>query len=241
MPAPCLKDIDVVVLAGGLGTRIRDTLGDTPKLLAPIAGTPFLDLLIRRLKSFGARRLVLGLGHLADKVAAHLDADPPDDIEIVTAVEPEPLGTAGALRFVRRHIRTGPVMVMNGDSFFAADLCDFVAAHQTAGLDASILCAPVENTARFGRLDISAEGRVRAFLEKDPEQSGPGIINAGVYLFNAAMLDTIDGMPGPSLELDVFEKLAPGTLNAVTGEGAFIDIGTPNDLARAADVLKPYF
>ena len=119
MAAPCLKDIDVVVLAGGLGTRIRDTLGDTPKLLAPVGGTPFLDLLIRRLKSCQARRLVLGLGHLADRVAAHLDANPPDAIEVVTAVEPEPLGTAGALRFVRTHIRTDPVMVMNGDSFFA--------------------------------------------------------------------------------------------------------------------------
>ena len=73
-PAPCLKDLDVVILAGGLGTRIRDALGDTPKLLAPLGGTPFLDLLIHRLKSFGARRLVLGLGHLVDRVTAHLDA-----------------------------------------------------------------------------------------------------------------------------------------------------------------------
>ena len=104
----------------------------------------------------------------------------------------------------------------------------------------SILCAPVDDTARYGRLDISSEGRIRAFLEKDSGLSGPGVINAGVYLFSAAMLDTIDEMPGPSLERDVFEKLPAGTLNAVTGEGAFIDIGTPDDLARAADVLKPY-
>ena len=97
-----------------------------------------------------------------------------------------------------------------------------------------------EITNRYGRLDISSEGRVRAFLEKDSGASGPGVINAGVYLFSAAMLDTIDEMPGPSLERDVFEKLPAGTLNAVTGEGAFIDIGTPDDLARAADVLKPY-
>ncbi|MBC8339730.1 MAG: nucleotidyltransferase family protein [Rhodospirillales bacterium] len=244
-PAPCLADIDVVILAGGLGTRIRDTLGDTPKLLAPVAGTPFLDLLIRRLQSFGARRLVLGLGHLADRVQAHLAANPPDGIEAITAVEPKPLGTAGALRFVRPHIKTDPVLVMNGDSFFAADLGAFVESHRAGGTDASILCAPVENTQRFGRLDISDDGRVRAFLEKDDSQSqgqpAPGVINAGVYLFDRTMLDRIDEMPGPSLERDVFEQLAPGTLNAVTGDGAFIDIGTPDDLARAADVLKPYF
>ena len=237
-PAPCLKDLDVVILAGGLGTRIRDALGDTPKLLAPLGGTPLLDLLIHRLKSFGARRLVLGLGHLADRVTAHLDANPIDDVEIVPAIEPEPLGTAGALRFVRPHINTDPVMVMNGDSIFAADLCEFVSAHRAGGAEASILCATVDDTARYGQLDISGDGRVQAFLEKDAAQSGPGVINAGVYLFPTAMLDTIGTMPGPSLERDVFEKLPPGTLNAVTAKGVFIDIGTPDDLARAADVLS---
>ena len=240
MAAPCLEDIDVVILAGGLGTRIRETLGDTPKLLAPVGGTPFLDLLIGRLKYFGARRLILGLGHLAEKVQAHLDAAPPEGIEVVLAIEPEPLGTAGALRFARYYINTEHVMVMNGDSFFAADLCEFATAHRSGGTQASILCATVDDTARFGRLDISDDGRVRAFLEKNLGQSGPGVINAGVYLFTSAMLDTIDEMPGPSLERDVFEKLLPGTLNAVTGEGAFIDIGTPDDLARAAEVLAPF-
>lgn len=238
--SPCLKDIDVVILAGGLGTRIRDALGDTPKLLAPIGGTTFLDLLIRRLKSFGARRVVLGLGHLAGKVASHLDDAPTDGVEIISAIEPEPLGTAGALRFVRAHVNTDPVMVMNGDSFFAADLCEFVAAHQAGGTEASILCATVDETARYGCLDISEDGRVRAFLEKNSGPSGSGVINAGVYLFSDAMLNTIDEMPGPSLERDVFEKLPPGTLNAVTGNGAFIDIGTPDDLARATGVLAPF-
>ncbi|MBT3305217.1 MAG: NTP transferase domain-containing protein, partial [Alphaproteobacteria bacterium] len=199
-PASCLEDIDVVILAGGLGTRIRETLGDTPKLLAPIDGTPFLDLLIRRLQSFGARRLVLGLGHLADKVVAHLDSNPPDGVDVVTVIEPEPLGTAGALRLTRTHINSEPVMVMNGDSFFATDLCDFVTAHRSGGVGASILCAPVDDTSRFGRLDISDDSRVQAFLEKDASLSGPGIINAGVYLFGAAMLNLIDETPGPSLE-----------------------------------------
>ena len=92
VPSPCLNDIDVVVLAGGLGTRIRDTLGDTPKLLAPIGGHAFLDILIARLRNFGARRLILGLGHLAGKVTAHLENNSPADIDIVTAVEPD--GTA---------------------------------------------------------------------------------------------------------------------------------------------------
>lgn len=240
MAAPCLNDIDTVILAGGLGTRIRDALGDTPKLLAPIGGTPFLDLLIRRLKSFGARRVILGLGHLADKVVSHLDARPPDGIDIVTMIEPEPLGTAGALRFLSPHVETDPVLVMNGDSFFDSDLCDFVQAHEKSGMTASILCARVEDPSRYGRVGISPESRIESFLEKDPDQGGPGIINAGIYLFSGPMMKRIGGMEGPSLETDVFEALPAGTLNAVTSNGAFIDIGTPEDLARAADILAPF-
>jgi len=85
-PSPCLNDIDVVALAGGLGTRIRDTLGDTPKLLAPIGGHAFLDILIARLRNFGARRLILGLGQLAGKVTAHLENNSPADIDITVLI-----------------------------------------------------------------------------------------------------------------------------------------------------------
>ena len=244
MAAPCLNDIDTVVLAGGLGTRIRDALGDTPKLLAPIGEAPFLDTIVNRLKRSGARRVILGLGHLADKVVDYLETRPPDGlftgIDIVTMIEPEPLGTAGALRFLSPHVETDPVLVMNGDSFFDSDLCDFVQAHEKSGMIASILCAQVEDTARYGRVSISPEGRIDAFLEKDPDRAGPGIINAGVYLFSDQMMKRIGGMEGPSLETDVFEALPAGTLHAVTSNGAFIDIGTPEDLARAADILAPF-
>jgi mannose-1-phosphate guanylyltransferase len=238
--APCLNDIDTVILAGGLGTRMKDTLGDTPKLLAPIGDIPFLDILVNRLKRSGARRVILGLGHLADRVVSHLDAHPPDGIDIVTMIEPEPLGTAGALRFLAPRIETDPVLVINGDSFFDSDLCDFIQAHEKSGMIASILCARIEDTSRYGRVGISPEGRIESFLEKDPDQGGAGIINAGVYLFSGPMMKRIGEMEGPSLETDVFGALPAGTLNAVTGEGAFIDIGTPEDLARAAEVLKPF-
>ena len=238
--SPCLNDIDVIILAGGLGTRIRDTLGDTPKLLASVNDRPFLDFLIGRLKGFGARRLVLGLGHLGERVEEHLKSHPPEGLDIVTLIEPEPLGTAGALRFIAPHVESDPVMVMNGDSFIGADLCDFVQAHRRSDAEGSILATEVEDTAEFGRLKVSPEGRVLEFSEKDSGQTGPGLINAGVYLFSDQMMKRIAAMEGPSLETDVFEALPPGTLHAVTSNGAFIDIGTPEDLARAADVLKPF-
>ena len=239
-PKTCLNDTDVVILAGGLGTRIRETLGDTPKLLASIGGVPFLDILLGRLRHFGARRVILGLGHGAGKVTAHLESNPPEGMDIVTAVESEPLGTAGALRFVISEINSEPALVMNGDSFTGADLCDFADAHEKSKADASILCAEVPDTAAFGRVTLSPEGRVLEFLEKDEAQQGPGVINAGVYLFNRTMLDAIKDMEGPSLERDVFQAFEPGTLGAVTSDAPFIDIGTPEDLARAAGVLKPF-
>ncbi len=240
MPATCLKDIDIVILAGGLGTRIKNALGDTPKLLAPIDGTPFLEFVINRLKLFGARRLVLGLGHLAGAVVEYLEAHPPQEIAVVTMIESEPMGTAGAIRHVAGRIESDPVLIMNGDSFIDADLCGFLAAHEQSGAEASLLCAEIEDTTRYGRLQLSPQGRIEAFLEKDPALSGHGVINAGVYLFSGAMLKTIEAMDGPSLELDVFAALAPETLNAVPSTGTFIDIGTPDDLARAENVLRPF-
>ena len=236
----CLNDIDVVLLAGGLGTRIRDTLGDTPKLLARVNDRPFLDFLIWRLKGFGAGRLILGLGHLGEHVVEHLKSHPPEGLDIVTLIEPEPFGTAGALRFIAPRVESDPVMVMNGDSFTGADLCNFVQAHHRSGAEGSILATEVEDTAQYGRLNVSPEGRVLEIFEKDSRQTGPGLINAGVYLFDAAMMARIEGTEGPSLERDVFQALDPGTLSAVVGQGLFIDIGTAESLAGAAEVLKPF-
>jgi mannose-1-phosphate guanylyltransferase len=239
-PRPCLDKIDVAVLAGGQGTRIRGVLGGTPKLLAPIGGRPFLEILVQRLKAFGMKRLVLGIGHLADKVAAHLKAHPIAGVEVITAVEPKPLGTAGALQFLRPHIKSDPVIVMNGDSFCGADLCEFVAVHRRRGAQVSLLAVEVKDAARYGRLDVGDGGLVHGFSEKDADASGPGVVNAGVYLFSAALLDKIAAMSGESLEKDVFPTLLESGVNAFVTDAPFIDIGTPEDLQRAEEVLKPF-
>ena len=236
----CLKNIDILILAGGQGTRIRETLGDVPKLLAPIGRKTFFELLILRLKLFGARRVILSLGYLGNKVLHYLDANPPSGIEIITKVEPEPLGTAGSIRFIRSQITTNPVMVINGDSFFSTDLCEFVSSYRSNKLEASILCTHVDDIGRFGSLEISDDKLVKSFHEKHSEKSGSGFINAGGYLFSTDMLDTISQMSGPSLEKDIFEKLPPRKLAAFIGKGIFIDIGIPEDLKRAESLLSPF-
>lgn len=235
---PSLAEIDVAVLAGGLGTRIRHVLGEVPKVLAPINGRPFLAYLLDRLVAQGSRRVVLSLGHLAERVAEYLARNPRDDIEVLTCVEPEPLGTAGALRHVRAMLRSDPVLVMNGDTHIDADLAWFAASHRASGAEASMLCLELDEAGRYGRVEIDAQGRVERFIEKDPDFVGRATINGGVYLFSAALLDRLAAGQGPSLERDVLERLSPGGIHAALAEGsAFVDIGTPRSLAHAAAVL----
>jgi mannose-1-phosphate guanylyltransferase len=239
--ARCLGSVDILVLAGGLGSRIRPTLGDTPKLLAPIGERPFLYYLLRWLRRFGARRVVLALGHGAAAVQEYLLDLRDPALAVTFVVEPRPLGTAGAVRFACPLLHTDPVLVMNGDTFVTADLCEFLAFHRAAGATGTIVGATVEAAGRYGRITIDGGARIREFVEKDAAFPGPVMVNAGIYLLSPALLDAIIVMPGPSLERDVFERLPAGSLAAFGGPFDFVDIGTPEALAAAAGVLAALF
>jgi NDP-sugar pyrophosphorylase family protein len=244
-----LAGLDLVVLAGGLGTRLRPAVADRPKALAPVgaAGRPFLDLLLAWFHAQGVRRAVLALGHMAGQVEARL----PDlrrrlpGMALAASVEPGPLGTGGALRLCLPYLSSDPVVVANGDSFVEADLAGFLAAFEDSGAPAGLVAVGVPDAARFGRLDLSPDGRrVLRFAEKDPSLAGPARINGGLYLFRRALLD--ERLPpaagvAASLERDLLEPLAPaGPLMAFPTDGRFVDIGTPASLAAAAEVLAPY-
>jgi NDP-sugar pyrophosphorylase family protein len=236
--ARCLEALDIFVLAGGLGTRIRPVLGELPKILAPILGRPYLAYLLEWLERFGARRVVLGLGHRAQAVIEYLeDAQPSTRIEVATVVEPSPLGTAGAIRFARGALRSDPVLVMNGDSFTDADLCAFVDRHRAAKTIGTMLCAEVDDAGRYGRVELDQSGRIGGFIEKDANFHDTALISTGVYLLSANLLDDIAASDAASIERDVFERLPSGSLAAFAGQFRFIDIGTPESLALAATVV----
>ena len=241
--AECLAELDVLVIAGGLGTRIGSVLGDTPKLMAPIAGRPYLTYLFDWLRRYGAKRIVLGLGHRAQAVADFLERNPSsyDDLTVVMVTEPRPLGTAGAIRFARPILRTDPVLVMNGDSFADADLYAFVEHHRYAKAKATLLCAEVDNAGRYGRVELDAQGRIRGFIEKDPNFHDRSAVSAGVYLFSARLLDEIASGNAVSLEREVFGRAPAGSLVAFAGRFAFIDIGTPELLKLAERVFSAEF
>ncbi len=235
----CLADIDVVILAGGLGTRLRPVLPSLPKVLAPVGARTFLDILLDRLAGFGASRVILALGHLAGEVKNYLERYPREDMTVLSFVEPEPLGTAGAIRFVRPQFQSRTVLVLNGDSMVDADLCALVAAHRARATEGTLLCARVPDTARYGTVALDAKGRIAAFREKTGE-GVPGAINAGVYLMEPALLDRITASSRSSLERDIFQTLPAGTLAAYVGDFPFLDIGTPDDLSRAAAFLARF-
>ena len=232
-----LFGIDVVVLAGGLGTRIRGILGDTPKVLAPINGRPFLDHLLDHLAGLNAGRAILCLGIGADQVTAHLKQNPPP-LPVVTVVEPAPLGTGGALRFALASLSGDPVMVMNGDTWLETDFAAFLAEHRRAGRPVTLLCVAVNDVSRYGQVELDDQGVVTRFAEKTPDHTAPGWINGGALLLSRQALERLAEDQGPSLERDFLGQLPRGWIHGWRAEGAaFIDIGTPTSLAEAGGVL----
>jgi len=230
--------IGVVILAGGLGTRLRSLLGDVPKALAPVAGRPFLEYLLQRLERQGYRHVVLAAGHGADKLQLHLGDGRRWGLEIEYSIEPQPLGTAGALRLATHGRDARRWLVFNGDSLLDMSLPEFVTAHEARGALASLALIRVGDTARYGTVELGADGAIASFREKSIV-GGPGLINGGVYVLERGVLDAVPDASFASLELDVLPTLVGRGLYGVDyGDALFIDIGVPDDYRRAQALLS---
>ncbi|MGB0683273.1 MAG: sugar phosphate nucleotidyltransferase [Magnetovibrionaceae bacterium] len=234
-----LKGCEAIVLAGGKGTRIRGVLGATPKLLAPVGDRRYLDILLDWLAGFGIARVVFALGVGADQVIAALkEHETPMACDWV--VEETPLGTAGALRLALAETDADPVLALNGDSWTDADLTAFANDFRLSQAAFGLLCLEVEDCGRFGSIEINPARRITAFREKNPDSHEPGLINGGLYLIGADGRQALLNTSGPSLEHDFLAKAAPGALYGHVAAGAqFIDIGTPESLRLADQVIRP--
>lgn len=230
---PPVGDLTVAILAGGLGTRLRPVLSDRPKVLAPVGGRPFLAWWLDTLDAQGFRDVVLCTGHLAPQVEETFGRTH-GNLRLRYSVEDTPLGTGGALHKAAPLLRSDPVLVLNGDSFCAADLPAFVARHWDSGAAASLVVTPVEDIARFGSVQLGPEGRVQEFREKTG-RPGPGWINAGIYLFPRELFALLPAHVTISLERDVLPRWLPRGIHGFSSQGRFIDIGTPESLEAAAD------
>jgi NDP-sugar pyrophosphorylase family protein len=230
-PMGSLVGITAVILAGGLGTRLRSVVGEQAKVLARVAGRPFLAYLLDQLAEAGVRLAVLCTGYKAEAIASTFGTSY-REMELTYSRETVPLGTAGALQQARSLVGSDPVLVLNGDSYCAADLGAFLAWHRDHRAAASLLLAEVDNTTRFGRVEVDAGGAVLGFTEKAPSSS-PGWINAGVYLLGDSVLRALSPVAPRSLEREVFPAWIGRGLTGYRSSGSFIDIGTPESYAKA--------
>lgn len=221
--------MEAIVLAGGFGTRLKQVVPDLPKPMAPVSGRPFLEILLASLARKGFRRVLLSLGYLADKVVDHF-GDRFSGMDLVYEIEKTPLGTGGAVRQALTRCTDDHVFVFNGDTFLDLEVKD-VEAHWKKYHVPVIVARDVADTARYGRLE-TADGRVLGFSEKGT--SGPGLINAGCYVLPADSLDGfVSGQPF-SLETDYLANaVGERRFDLFVTNGHFIDIGVPEDYARA--------
>lgn len=225
-----LSDTTALILAGGLGTRLRSVVSDRPKVLADVGGRPFLSYLLDDLHDAGVRRVVLSIGYLGEMVQRAFGGNY-REIEVSYAREDTPLGTGGAIRHALPLLEGDPVLAMNGDSWHRADLDALCATHERCEAAATLVVTRVEDASRYGRVALQGP-RVSGFEEKGAA-TGPAWVNAGIYLLEQHLVESIPTGRPVSFEREVLPRYIGRGLCALRSEGGFIDIGTPEDYGRA--------
>lgn len=226
-----------VVLVGGRGTRLGHLTAEVPKPLMPVAGRPFLAHLLLQLTAHDFRDIVLLAGYRADRIRAALGDGAALGARLTHRVEDRPLGTGGALA-AAADVLAPDFLLVNGDTLFDFDLADFTARITPEPWLVRMALRAVPDTARYGAVEYSEVGVTR-FVEKS-ESGGHGVINAGYYWMRRDAIAIIPPAPA-SLERDVLPQLvARGLVQGITFPGAFIDIGTPQDLGRAETIVRRF-
>lgn len=220
---------EAVILAGGFGTRLRSVVGDLPKPMAPIQGQPFLSILLRQLTAAGIERVILSLGYRAHVIRDYFGPIF-EGLPISYVIEDVPLGTGGAVKRCLKSATSETLLILNGDTYLEFDM-DALTGEWGKHREPIIVARKVDDVGRFGSLDVRHD-KVIGFCEKG--LSGPGLINAGAYVFPRALTDDFPSQDSFALEAD-YLMLAVKRRNfrcAVTN-GKFIDIGIPEDYRRA--------
>ena len=228
-----------IVLAGGLGTRLRDAVPSVPKCLAPIAGQPFLRWQLESLAQRGVEHFVLSLGNGSGQVLEAIQDSWAKEFKIECVIEDEALGTGGATHFAMMKSNLDEALIVNGDTFLGGRLDGmYEQLDLENGELMRIATVNVEDRSRFGGVEVDQENHVINFLEKG--QAGPGQINAGLYRISIkAFADQSHGVF--SLETVVMPRLVVGrSLQARELAGPFIDIGVPDDYYLFSNLYQSY-
>ena len=229
--------LQALILAGGLGTRLRSVIADKPKPMADVAGRPFLEYQIDWLRRHGITRIVLCVGYRAEQIQAYFQDGTRWQVDIAYAVEREPLGTAGAIKNAQTLIQ-GAFLALNGDTFVDLDLDGLLEFHraQTEQDDKALGTLGLvyaDDTGAYGAIELDESQRIVRFREKTG-RTGAGLINAGFYLLEPGILDFIPAGQKVSIEEKTFPLvLEKGWhLYGYPTQGYFVDIGTPEGYAR---------
>ncbi|WP_223151553.1 nucleotidyltransferase family protein [Chitinophaga varians] len=225
--------MECIVLAGGLGTRLRSAVADKPKCMAPIGDKPFLYFLLQYLHQQGIRHVVLSLGYLSEQVIAWC-RQTPLPLRVSFSVEQEPLGTGGGILHALPLLEGDQLFIVNGDTFFDVDLLQMVRFNRNHPAQLTLALKPMQQFDRYGSIVLGTDNKIEAFREK--QYCDHGLINGGIYLTSASFLQSLSLPVKFSFEQTVLEpQAAQGNLNGYTSDTYFIDIGIPEDYNKAID------
>ncbi|HEY4209055.1 MAG TPA: nucleotidyltransferase family protein [Puia sp.] len=226
---------EAIILAGGLGTRLRSSVPDLPKCMAPVAGKPFIAHVAGYCLQAGIERLIFALGYKSDYFSEFLDQYlPPGTYQVST--EEEPMGTGGAIRLACSHVKNTHAMVLNGDTLFRIDVKGLSGLHLKEHADCTLCLKPMHDFDRYGAVELDKDRQVTNFREK--QFFSRGLINGGVYMLNASKF-LQEQLPAKfSFEKDYLEKMVGHRrFFGLVQDSYFIDIGIPEDYRRAQSEL----
>jgi D-glycero-alpha-D-manno-heptose 1-phosphate guanylyltransferase len=227
---------EAIILAGGLGTRLRDAIPDLPKCVAPVAGQPFLKHVIRYLLSQGIEKYIFSLGHKHELIEIFLNEEFPT-LDFQCSIEDEPLGTGGAIYLACKRATEHNVVIVNGDTLFKIDIDSLAQAHLNFKADCTLALKPMQNFYRYGVVELDDNFLVKNFNEKQFYETGD--INGGVYVLNAESFLEMEMPQKFSFEKDYLERFySEGKIYGQICDNYFIDIGIPEDYQRAQEELK---
>ncbi|MCX5809848.1 MAG: nucleotidyltransferase family protein [Proteobacteria bacterium] len=233
-----MNPLDVIILAGGKGTRLSSILSDIPKPMAPINGRPFLDILLSQLNSYpDIKNVILAVGYKSDIIMAKYRDYATYDFKILFSEEKVLLGTGGAIKKALSLTNTEDVLVLNGDSYIDFDIDSLINFYKTNSASMTIVLKEISDSNRYGSVKIDDQLRILSFEEKG-SSNHTGLINAGVYLIKKNLFDNIEEDHEISFERQILPVLIKGNTCGYITSGRFIDIGVPETYLIADEFFK---
>ncbi len=231
---------EAIILAGGLGTRLKSVVGDTPKPMAIVNGKPFLHYLFQYLRFYAVPKVIVSVSPLTKSIESYFQNEY-NGIQIEYAYENEPLGTGGGIINAMKTCSSENILILNGDTLFSVDLFQLHDFHKKNASQITLALKYYDEVGRFGTVSLDNRFRITGFEEKKEGALKEGCINGGVYLFNRKLFSSINFPTSFSIEKEFFEKYYEHiNFSGFVSNKYFIDIGIPDDYLRAQNEFRTY-